>query len=87
MGLVSSSRSATENEVEMSNQPVGLEFMVVEVLLKLTALERMLVKRGIIKSDEFVAEIKAISEQIVAAGLQAAIDIDMNKENNNETDK
>jgi hypothetical protein len=41
------------------------DLLLAEVIIKLSALERLLVKSGIIVSDDLISEMKKISEEIV----------------------
>jgi hypothetical protein len=41
------------------------DYLVVEALIKLAAIERLLIKSGAIKPEELINEIKAISAEIV----------------------
>lgn len=76
----------------MNENKLGTDFILVEVLIKMAALEKVLVNKGIITQDDFAAEVKEVSDRITAAANQAKAkmqaDIAKTKENAvNETEE
>ena len=76
----------------MNENKLGTDFILVEVLIKMAALEKVLVNKGIITQDDFAAEVKEVSDRITSAANQAKAkmqaDIAKTKENAvNETEE
>lgn len=76
----------------MNENKLGTDFILGVVLIKMAALEKVLVNKGIITQDDFAAEVKEVSDRITAAANQAKAkmqaDIAKTKENAvNETEE
>jgi hypothetical protein len=42
------------------------EYLLAEVVMKVAALERLLIKAGVITSDDLFAEMKTVSDEVIA---------------------
>lgn len=49
------------------NDPLALELILTEALVRITAIERILISKGIIDEQEFQSEIKNISKSLIDA--------------------
>lgn len=58
------------NKINMPDQAV----LLAEAIIKLAAMERLLVKAGVITTDELTAEMQSISKEITAIMLQKTLE-------------
>jgi hypothetical protein len=56
-----------------------LDLLIAEMMIKISAIERLLVKSNVIKADDIVSEMKSIAEDVVK---QVATNVLLKKDNN-----